>query len=320
MVAKKSTNGRSLIRAFRILEKIAPGVGAELLDRAWFRFPPISEKARRLRVELPAAEPFEVPFQGGMLRGQAWGEGPTVYLVHGWGGWGLQLAAYIPPLVAEGFRVVTYDGPSHGASDAGRDGPTRSSLPELAEAFQAVVAAQGPAYGVVAHSLGAAATALALRSGFAPRRVVFLAAATDFVHTLDMFQTAFGFGPRVRASFLRRFTRKFGTMESYRMDLVIDALAEERELPALLAIHDRADHETPYQGTLAAAKVWPGATVQLTDGLGHHRVLWDKEVVESTRRFLAAGHPYARAGHGPQVSGERAAADGAFAVRETMQG
>ena len=135
--------------------------------------------------------------------------------MHGWGGWGLQLAAYIPPLVAEGFRVVTYDGPSHGASDAGRDGPTRSSLPELAEAFQAVVTAQGPAYGVVAHSLGAAATALALRSGFAPRRVVFLAAATDFVHTLDMFQTAFGFGPRVRASFLRRFTRKFGTMESY---------------------------------------------------------------------------------------------------------
>src|SRR5688572_16391660 len=39
---------------------------------------------------------------------------PTILLVHGWEGRGAQLAAFIEPLVAKGFRVVTFDAPGHG--------------------------------------------------------------------------------------------------------------------------------------------------------------------------------------------------------------
>jgi pimeloyl-ACP methyl ester carboxylesterase len=322
---KKSTNGRSFrqtlqVRAFQVLERTVPAAGAKLLDGIWFRIPQVPEKSRRLRVELPESTRFELPFENGTVRGNIWGDGPVVYLVHGWGGWGLQLAALIPPLLADGFRVIAFDAPSHGDSDPGREGPKRSNVLEFADAFQAVVAAHGPAYGVVAHSLGAAALAQALKNGFSAGRIVFLATATDFRDGLVQYQAYLGFGPRTRERFLRRFTRKFGPMEGFAVVSLVDQLAEERELPALLAIHDRSDRETAAEGSVKVAAVWPGAQVQLTDGLGHNRVLWDPSVVESTRAFLATDMPADLRGPAPATSSKRAAADRQGAVQETMHG
>ncbi|MFI5709333.1 alpha/beta fold hydrolase [Kribbella sp. NPDC051620] len=311
MAAKKSTNGRTLNRQrriFQVLELVAPAVGAKLLDSIWFRLPQVSEQAKRLRVELPESVALELPFENGLVRGLSWGDGPTVYLVHGWGGWGLQLAAFVPPLVEAGFRVVAFDAPSHGESGAGRDGAERSSLPELSDAFEAVVAAYGPAYGVVAHSIGAAGVMLALRNGFTARRLVFLATATDFRDVLDQYETYFGFGRRTRKQFIRRFSRRFGPMESYAAIPIIDTLAEERELPALLAIHDRTDRETPADGSIALVNSWPDAKLHLTDGLGHNRVLRDPAVVAAATGFLTEG------------STERAVADRPDGAQETMQG
>ncbi|MEV6417234.1 alpha/beta fold hydrolase [Kribbella sp. NPDC051718] len=311
MSAKKSTNGRTLERqqrVFRLLEWVAPAAGAKLLDTIWFRLPQASEKAKRLRVELPESVALELPFENGLVRGRSWGDGPTIYLVHGWGGWGLQLAAFVPPLVEAGFRVITFDAPSHGESEPGREGGQRSTLPELSDAFEAVVAAYGPAYGVIAHSLGAAAVTLALRNGFGARRIVFLATATDFREGLAQYEAHLGFGPRIRAGFLRRFGRRFGPMESYTVPLIVDALAEERELPALLVIHDRSDRETSADGSAALVNVWPDAKLQLTDGLGHNRVLRDPTVVTNAVGFLVEG------------STERAVADRPEAAQETMQG
>lgn len=299
---KKSTIVRFYATSFRILERVAPPLGARLLEQLWFRLPPVPEKVRRPRVDLPSGTPFEVPFEEGLIRGQVYGEqGPLVYLVHGWGGWGLQLAAFIPPLVGSGFQVVAYDAPSHGESAPGLEGKGRSTMPEIADAFQAVVADRGPAYGVIAHSLGAAATTHALLHFAEPERVVYLAAATDFADWMDGFQTAFGFGPRVRAGFLRRFARRFGPMESYEGARVVTDLATRRELPPLLAIHDRDDRETEADGSIRLAKAWPGATVELTEGLGHRRILGDPAVIATVLGFLSTDW---EGGHAARVAQE----------------
>ena len=287
MAAQKSTNVRSLNLAFGVLERIAPAVGAGILNRLWFRVPAVPEKVRRPRGELPVSTPFEV----GAVRGQSYGEGPTVYLVHGWGGWGLQLAAHIQPLVDAGFRVITYDAPSHGDSAPGGEGKGASTLLELADALKAVVSSQGPAYGVVAHSLGAPATALAMRDGLAVERVVFVATATDFTEALDQMEAFLGFGPRIRAGFLRRFEARFGPMDSFRMDSVIPAVAALRPLPPLLLIHDRSDTETSYRGSVEIAARWPGARLETSEGLGHRRVLRNPDLVKKAVVFLAERAP-----------------------------
>lgn len=322
MSAKKSTNGRTQNKLkrqqqlFRLFERVAPAAGGKLLDSIWFRLPRLSEKAKRLRVQLPEGTQLELPFEHGTIRGRSWSggavDGPTIYLVHGWGGWGLQLAAFIPPLLEAGFRVIAYDAPSHGESAPGRDGVQRSTLPELADAFKAVVAAYGPAYGVIAHSLGAPAVIIGLRDGVAARRIVFLATATDFRELLTQYEAHLGFGPRTRERFLRRFARRFGPMESFAAPRIVDALAEERELPALLVIHDRSDRETSVEGSAQVVKLWPHAQLQLTDGLGHNRVLRDPAVVATAVTFLSA----------EQAAGstERAVDDRPKAEQETMRG
>ncbi|WP_433166916.1 alpha/beta fold hydrolase [Kribbella sp. CA-247076] len=260
-----------------------------IVDRLWFRLPAVPPHVRRPGGELPVATPFEVDG----VRGQAYGDGPNVYLVHGWGGWGLQLATHIQPLVDAGFRVVTYDAPSHGDSAPGGGGKGAGTLLELAAALEAVVAAQGPAYGVIAHSLGAPATALALRDGLAVERVVFISAATDFTEALDQLEAFLGFGPRIRAGFLRRFEARFGPMDSFRMEVLRSAIAGP--LPSLLLIHDRADRETSYQGSAELAARWPGARLETTEGLGHRRILRDPDLVKKAVEFLAERAPAERA-------------------------
>ncbi|MEU4394014.1 alpha/beta fold hydrolase [Kribbella sp. NPDC023855] len=288
-----------------MFERVAPAAGGRLLDSIWFRLPEVSAKARRLRVELPEATAIELPFEDGTIRGSTWGDGPTVYLVHGWGGWGLQLASFVPPLLDAGFRVVTFDAPSHGDSEPGREGPKRATLLEMRDAFRAVVAAYGPAYGVVAHSMGATAVALALRDGFSARRMVFLATATDFRDGLAQYEAYFGFGPRTREQFLRRFTRRFGSLDSFAVAPLIDGLAEERELPQLLVFHDRSDRETSAEGSAKVVDVWPGARLELTDDLGHNRILRDPAVVTGATAFLST---------------DRAVGEPGKVVQETMHG
>ncbi|GAB2655360.1 alpha/beta fold hydrolase [Kribbella swartbergensis] len=287
MAAKKSTNVRSLNLTFGLFERVAPAAGVGVLNRLWFRVPAVPEKVRRPRGELPVATPFEV----GTIRGRSYGDGPAIYLVHGWGGWGLQLGAHIQPLVDAGFRVITYDAPSHGDSGPGREGRSVSTVLESASALKAVVAAQGPAYGVVAHSLGAPASALAMRDGLDVERVVFIAAATDFVETLDQMQAFLGFGPRIRAGFLRRFETRFGPMDSFRMDAIVPAIAARRPLPPLLLVHDRNDPETSYQGSVDLLSHWPGAGLETSEGLGHRRVLRDPDLVKKAVEFLAERAP-----------------------------
>jgi pimeloyl-ACP methyl ester carboxylesterase len=310
MSEQKSTNGRSAILpakvrglrfAFGLLERVAPGRGAAWVEKIWFTVPPA--KPRKSRVELPAGTPFEVDLGGRLIRGTSWGHGPSVYLVHGWGGWGLQLAAYVPPLLAAGFRVITYDAPSHGESGPGHLGGRQTDMPEMADAIRAVVAARGPAYGIVAHSIGVGALSQAMLHGLTARRLVFVAATKDFDHTLDIFEQRLGFGPRVRAGMERRFARRFGKrIQQYDLVRVFDQIQEERDLPPLLAIHDTSDQETPYLGSAAIVAAWPGARLELTEGLGHRKVLAQVDPVVA---FLST---------------DQAVAGGAGVVQERMQG
>jgi hypothetical protein len=76
-------------------------------------------------------------------------------------------------------------------------------------------------------------------------------------------------------------------MDSYEGVRVVTDLATRRELPPLLAIHDRDDRETEADGSIRVTKIWPGATVELTEGLGHRRILRDPAVIELALGFLS---------------------------------
>jgi len=268
--------------AFALLERVAPGMGARWAERLWFTVPRVPVAARR-RDHLPVGELVDVSVHGRRVVAEAWGEGPAVYLMHGWGGWRTQLGAFVEPLVAAGWRVVAVDGPSHGDSDPGAYGPRQSTLVELADALVAAENGLGPAHAVIAHSGGASAVALALRAGLTPRRLVFVAPMAHPADYLETFAGFLGIGARTRKRLVPRIVSRVGVPLS---DLDIPAVATHLGTPSLLVVHDREDAETPWSGGDAIARAWPDARLISTTGLGHRRIVRDPDVVRHVTTFL----------------------------------
>jgi len=274
----------TIVRSFSLLERVAPAAGARWAETLWFTVPPA--RGRRDRQADPG-RPFQVPLHGRAVAGEAWGEGPAVYLVHGWGGWRWQLDGFVAPLVGAGYQVVAFDAPSHGGSDPGPEGPGRSTILEFADALAAVVAANGPApaHAVVAHSLGATAAAFAIRRGLAVERAAFVAPMADPLPYTRTFAGRLGFGERVRTRLVDRIERRVGLPLSA---FDVPAMAGQMATPPLLLVHDRQDGETGWSDGAAIARSWPDARLVTTSGLGHYRILRAPAVVAEVAGFVAA--------------------------------
>lgn len=278
--ANKSTNVRSTsVRLpLRWVASLSPSLGARILERVFLspRRHPVPERERGF---IDSAE--EIAFSSGRRRLSAWrwGEsGPLVLLVHGWEGRGAQLGAFIEPLLANGFRVVTFDGPGHGASEG-----NRSSLVEMGSAVLDAARELGPFHAAVAHSAGAAATTLALRDGASIGRLVYLAPPLNLGEFLGRVAAALGLPTTVLPIARERIAKRFGfEWES----IAHDHLARSMTAP-LLVIHDSADREIEVENGIRLASQWRGSRLEVTSGLGHRRILRDEGVVSRAVDFLA---------------------------------
>jgi pimeloyl-ACP methyl ester carboxylesterase len=276
-----STNVRLIRGIFGVLSDAAPGVAARWAESLFFT-PPRSAVPTRMRAFLATGRFREFYVDGERIAAWSWGQGPPVYLVHGWAGRGGQLAAFGPPLVLAGFTVVTFDAPGHGAS-SGR----RSSIVDFARALRATVERFGPAAAVVAHSLGAAATAHALVDGLRARRVVFIAPPADPNDWTRRFAERLGLSAEVLDAMKVISERRLGLRWA---DLDVRRLGTALGVP-LLVVHDRDDREVLSSDGAAIARSWPGARLVTTRGLGHHRILRDPSVVHEVVSFALSSSP-----------------------------
>lgn len=274
---------RALAAALRVLQAWSPPLAARVAERLFFT-PPRTGATAAVRAFLATGRRFELLVEGRRVVGWRWKgrgqEAPIVYLVHGWGGRGGRLAPLASPLLAAGYTVVTFDAPGHGASGRGM-----SSMPEFARALAAVVARHGPAHAVVAHSLGGAATALAMSWGLESRRAVFLAPPLDPVSWLTPFSRALGLRPDVITRMQARSERRLRFRWA---QLHVGALARAFSIP-LLVVHDRDDDTVAYSDGCAIAAAWPGARLITTQGLGHRGVVRAPGVLEQVAAFVMGG-------------------------------
>lgn len=290
MSPQKSTIGRLIQSAqltatrtaFGTLERVAPGLGARWATNLWLTVPRFNGRARP---DIPPGTHFTTTVRGRRLRGTSWGSGPTVYLVHGWGGARSQLLPFVTPLVAQGHKVVTFDAFSHGASDPGLLGPRRTTIPEMARALTEVAREHGEPHAIIAHSAGAMATFYALRDGLRPERLVFLAPMAQPTELTKVVAATLGYGERIRTGMMRRVGEKAGAPWSdFDMATQVTRIAP----PPLLTVHDPADRETRYADSVALAKVWPDAELITVKGLGHWRVLRDPDTVKRAVDFVTS--------------------------------
>lgn len=285
--AKKGTTVRSLITALRVgirlLGTVAPGLAARVVVRLW-----MTPVRPRLRPEL--ALPMTGTMRSGGLDLPIWcfGEGPPVYLVHGWGGRADQLSPLVWPLVQAGHKVVLFDGPGHGRAPG-----KLSSGPAIAAALRTAVDLHGAPHAIVAHSFGAAATTLALNAGTGAGRVVLLAPPANLGGFIDRFGTMVGASRAVMTRTRDLVARRLGMPWSA---FSLESLAGRQTAPALV-IHDRDDQEVKIDEGEAVARTWPGAELVVTRGLGHWRILRDAGVLHRVVSWVSAsGRPLEMAG------------------------
>lgn len=253
-------------RAAAPLSTTVAGYGASLL---WF-VP--WQRSRPADARWPAgARHHRVTVAGHPVDLHDVGTGPTVLLVHGWSDHAGSFRPLIDAFTQDGWRVVAVDLPAHG------DVPGfRTDLPMQAAVIGELMAREEPSV-VVAHSLGAAATALALRedpSGV--RRVVLIAPAVRLGSAVQRFLEEVRLPRRVETGLRRRIEGRFGP--DIWTDTATDRNLAASGLPGLV-IHDVGDRRAPIEEARALVAAWPGGELHTTHGLGHRRLLADPAVV-----------------------------------------
>lgn len=270
----KSTNVRAVARALLgAAIDLAPGWAARRAVDVFTRTSRPPDRA------VPGALPLDVWLEGRRVPAWSAGAGRAVVLVHGWSGRGSQLAPFVGPVVAAGMRAVWFDAPGHGAA-AG----SRSNLGEMVRALVAVEAALGEApLGVVAHSLGGVATAIAAHRGLLrAERIVTVGSPADGGLWMPKFVRMLGGSDRFLAAAIEALCARA------RVDWAEVRVADRPVGRPALVLHDHDDREVGADQARALAIGW-GAVALTTRGLGHRRILDVPEVASAAVAFVRDG-------------------------------
>ncbi|MES2933158.1 MAG: alpha/beta fold hydrolase [Pseudomonadota bacterium] len=207
---------------------------------------------------------------------------PLALLVHGWGGHAGQMLALADALHAQGFHPVILEMPAHGRS-AGMS----SNLPQFTRAIEYVSARLRQdghtVHALIAHSLGASASAYVASRGAAIGRLVLLAPPASPPEYTHLFAHVFGLSERTRAAMQHRIEAQEALLMP---QLEAHAVGPHIRVPTLV-IHDRHDSINRFDDGKAYVQAIAGATMLATEGLGHRKLLKDAAVMAAVVGFVA---------------------------------
>ena len=174
--------------------------------------------------------------------------------------------------------MAVVDARGHGESPG-----LQATLPWMGGDLYEVGRQLGPVHALVGHSMGAMICARAMQLGLECERVVMIAAPAEIMPYLRFFQRVFGISDATVDGMISVLHSRFQLSPA---DARAERLAAGRSEP-LTIIHDRQDPDVPMRHPEAWAKAWPGARLELTDGLGHRRILRDQAVAARVAELIA---------------------------------
>ncbi|VAW98664.1 hypothetical protein MNBD_GAMMA22-1602 [hydrothermal vent metagenome] len=267
---------------FLILEYISPKLAGWWALRLWLatrRYPlPAREK-----IWLATATESSLLHQNGSIKLYRWQTtqttAPIVLLIHGWNGRGLQLGAFVKPLLEQGFQVISFDAPGHGSSPG-----NESNLFIIADVVQAISKSVGSIHSIIAHSFGAMVMARAVNDGLNIHNAVVISAPKNVEFLTNLFCAMFKIKPNSKKNLLERIKRRFG-------DTMFDKASTINNLKKIaipgLIVHDSHDEDIPVQHAQELNAAWVNSELLITENLGHLRILRDKNIITSIVKFIA---------------------------------
>ena len=264
---------------FAVGSRLAPQLTTERAARLFCT--PMDSSRRRARATLiEAGTEGELTVDGQRIATYVWGsprDQPYVLFAHGWSSHGTRILPWLHALREAGYSVVTFDQLAHGKSDG-----QLATLPGFFKTLMAIGRHYGPAAAVIGHSLGGAATMLALARGMQADRAILIAAAADPVAAAHRFARTVGLAEHLCQRMFEWFESRIGIrFEDQQAHRNVSAIG----CPALI-VHDLYDRDVPWSEGERYARYWPAARLLTTQGLGHRRILDDSGVIDAGLRFL----------------------------------
>ncbi len=282
-----SPNNSTIVRSkaekmrstFGVISKINPAVAVDLALVA-FSMPIKRRKKGHLFPEGTIQQTKVVA--GKKITHYKFGESiRKVLMVHGWEGSASDFAKFILPLDKAGFEVHCFDLPGHGYSPfsslTAKD--AADIVRELEESF-------GPFSAIVGHSFGAFSSAYALSQypELAAMPFVSIAAPTRLSNVVQAFSQAIGLSDSQVNNFRNKIERKFSININ---DFMMENFLSDHQGPVLV-IHDKDDAIVPVKAFEALKKQIPNCQYLLSQGLGHNRILRNRDIIDQVVGFVGS--------------------------------
>jgi pimeloyl-ACP methyl ester carboxylesterase len=249
---------------------------------------PLGRRRRSKRKEPPVfhkAEKLSFNYNGLTIRGFRWkpdhSNGKQILLIHGFSSYSYQFEKYIPLLKKEGFTVLAFDAPAHGISEG-----KYINAHIYKETILQIESIFGPLYGLMGHSLGGLAAALAFEqlSEIHKRKLVLIAPATETVRAISHFFSIIPVEEKTKLAFNQLINELTHHPISY---FSVSRVAKEIKAPVLW-IHDQQDTICTFEDVKPLLSVnLPHVQFYITEGLGHSKVYKDNKVCTEIAHFFS---------------------------------
>ena len=269
--------------AFNTLGRLFPKQAGKAAYRL-FSQPRIRAKHRQSDSILESARLFEILYGKIILKAYEWGQGEkTALLVHGWESRGTALRSFVPGLVAEGYRVIAFDGPAHGES-----GGRQTNLAEFAGAVRAVINQLDGVESIITHSFGGATTVFALTQldpSISLEKLVLIGVPSN---TERVVMNAMNYMnvPTAAVAHFKNILKEKNKTHSFETVNVEENLGKVKA-NSILVIHDKFDKSVPFESAERIVKRWDKVHLIVTQGMGHFKLMKHPQVVGMVVDFVA---------------------------------
>ncbi|TVZ57112.1 serine aminopeptidase S33 family [Lutibacter sp. Hel_I_33_5] len=268
----------NLKKVFNILQKISPKLAANIAY-GFISKPKINKIKPFEKAIIKTAKTNTIQFKKFKIKTYAWGTAKRkAFLVHGWGGRASNFGAIIPVLIEKGYQVISFDGPSHGASTK-----KKTNFFEMSDLVKLFL--QKDDYDIIiTHSMGSVLAITAMSSlRYKVNQMILLTTPSRFLEFIGLAVTQFGLSTNTTKLLIDKIkkTTTYDPIKLKAIDLVKDITMEN-----VTFIHDKNDKVIPIEKSKLVSSYIKNSKFIEIDGTGHFKMLWSKKVVELIKQKI----------------------------------
>lgn len=270
---------RPLIFTSRFLQSVSNTLAAKFLSRLFETPPKFKIPEREVTFRKSAqSEVLHVPDIQKDITVFSYGYSKAkVLLLHGWSGRGSQLYQLADKILENRMMVISVDAPAHGLSSG-----KKTNMLEYIRVIEEVDKKYGPFDFAIGHSWGGMTLLNALGKKLKLKKAVIIGADNKISEVISGFVKKF----RVDQSVTPVIIAHYCKLLKVQMDQFDSEKAAARiEIPVLV-VHDTKDAFVPVRSAIEIRQQLKNGSLLLTNGLGHHKIFKDPEVMQKIINFI----------------------------------